>query len=65
MIESVSGGSIGAAAIEIHAEDQARIGQLMLNRGRLGRRRVLPERVDREIADAVRAAIRTTGCCGG
>jgi CubicO group peptidase (beta-lactamase class C family) len=43
MIESVSGGSHWGGGIEIHAEDQARIGQLMLNRGDWNGERVLPE----------------------
>jgi CubicO group peptidase (beta-lactamase class C family) len=44
MIESVSGGSHWGGGVEIHAEDQARIGQLMLNRGSWGDRQVVPER---------------------
>jgi CubicO group peptidase (beta-lactamase class C family) len=43
MIESVSGGSHWGGGIEIHAEDQARIGQLMLRRGSWNGARVLPE----------------------
>lgn len=43
MIESVSGGSHWGGGLEIHAEDQLRIGLLMLNRGRWGDRRILPE----------------------
>lgn len=42
-IESVSGGSHWGGGVAIHAEDQARIGLLMLNRGLWGGRRVLPE----------------------
>ena len=44
MIESVSGGSHWGGGIAIHAEDQARIGLLMLHRGEWGARRLLPER---------------------
>ena len=43
MIESVSGGSHWGGGVEIHAEDQARIGLLMLRRGEWEGRRVLPE----------------------
>jgi CubicO group peptidase (beta-lactamase class C family) len=43
MIESVSGGSHWGGGVEIHAEDQARIGLLMLQRGEWEGRRVLPE----------------------
>jgi len=43
MVESVSGGSHWGGGIEIHAEDQARIGLLMARRGEWGGRRVLPE----------------------
>jgi CubicO group peptidase (beta-lactamase class C family) len=43
MIESVAGGSHWGGGVEIHAEDQARIGQLMLQRGDWGGVRVLPE----------------------
>lgn len=42
-IESVSGGSHWGGGVEIHAEDQARIGLLMLWRGQWDRTRVLPE----------------------
>jgi CubicO group peptidase (beta-lactamase class C family) len=44
MIESVSGGSHWGGGIAIHAEDQTRIGQLMLRRGMWERARLLPER---------------------
>jgi CubicO group peptidase (beta-lactamase class C family) len=43
MIESVSGGSHWGGGVEIHAEDQARIGQLMLQRGEWGGARILSE----------------------
>jgi CubicO group peptidase (beta-lactamase class C family) len=43
IIESVSGGSHWGGGMEIHAEDQARIGQLMLRRGEWDGVRVLPE----------------------
>jgi CubicO group peptidase (beta-lactamase class C family) len=43
MIESVSGGSHWGGGVEIHAEDQARIGLLMLRRGEWDGRRVLPK----------------------
>jgi CubicO group peptidase (beta-lactamase class C family) len=43
MIESVAGGSHWGGGIEIHAEDQARIGQLMLQGGRWGEVQVLPQ----------------------
>lgn len=42
MIESVSGGSHWGGGVEIHADDQARIGQLMLRRGTWEGRQVLP-----------------------
>ena len=44
MIESVSGGSHWGGGIAIHAEDQARIGLLMVRRGVWEGRRLLPER---------------------
>jgi CubicO group peptidase (beta-lactamase class C family) len=44
MIESVSGGSHWGGGIAIHAEDQAKIGLLMLRRGVWKGRRVLAER---------------------
>ena len=43
MVESVSGGSHWGGGIAIHAEDQARIGLLMLHRGLWHGRRLLPE----------------------
>jgi CubicO group peptidase (beta-lactamase class C family) len=43
MIESVAGGTHWGGGIEIHAEDQARIGRLMLQRGRWDGVQVLPE----------------------
>jgi CubicO group peptidase (beta-lactamase class C family) len=43
MIESVSGGSHWGGGIAIHAEDQARIGLLMLRRGVWDGQRLLPE----------------------
>jgi CubicO group peptidase (beta-lactamase class C family) len=42
-IESVSGGSHWGGGVEIHTEDQARIGLLMLRRGRWNGHPVLPE----------------------
>ena len=42
-IQSVSGGGHWGGGVFIHAEDQARIGLLMLRRGRWGERRLLPE----------------------
>ncbi|HTI83452.1 MAG TPA: serine hydrolase [Acetobacteraceae bacterium] len=44
MIESVSGGSHWGGGFAIHAEDQAKIGLLMLRRGVWEGRQVLPER---------------------
>ena len=41
-VESVSGGSHWGGGIEIHAEDQARIGMLMLRRGEWEGRHLLP-----------------------
>jgi CubicO group peptidase (beta-lactamase class C family) len=43
MIESVSGGSHWGGGVAIHAEDQARIGLLMLHRGVWQGRRLLPD----------------------
>ncbi len=43
MMESVSGGTHWGGGVEIHAEDQARIGLLVLHRGAWGERRILPE----------------------
>lgn len=43
MIESVAGGTHWGGGIEIHAEDQARIGQLVLQRGWWNGTEVLPE----------------------
>lgn len=43
MVESVSGGSHWGGGIAIHAEDQARIGMLMLRRGAWDGQRLLPE----------------------
>jgi CubicO group peptidase (beta-lactamase class C family) len=43
MIESVSGGTHWGGGMAIHTEDQARIGQLMLQRGEWDGRRVLPD----------------------
>jgi|SRR5271166_4271683 len=42
MIESVSGGTHWGGGVAIHAEDQARIGLLMLHRGMWQERRLLP-----------------------
>jgi CubicO group peptidase (beta-lactamase class C family) len=44
MMESVSGGSHWGGGIAIHAEDQARIGTLMLQRGQWEGQRLLSER---------------------
>ena len=41
-VQSVSGGGHWGGGVFIHAEDQARIGQMMLNRGAWGDRRILP-----------------------
>lgn len=43
LLESVPGGTHWGGGVLIHAEDQARIGLLMLRRGEWGGRRVLPE----------------------
>jgi CubicO group peptidase (beta-lactamase class C family) len=43
LIESVSGGTHWGGGMLIHAEDQARIGLLMLRRGEWNGRRILPE----------------------
>jgi CubicO group peptidase (beta-lactamase class C family) len=43
MIESVAGGTHWGGGMLIHAEDQARIGLLMLRRGEWNGRRILPE----------------------
>lgn len=48
MIESVSGGSYWGGGVQIHAEDQARIGLLMLKRGRWDGRQIVPESWIRE-----------------
>ena len=42
-VQSVSGGGHWGGGVFMHAEDQARIGQLMLNRGAWGGRRILPD----------------------
>jgi CubicO group peptidase (beta-lactamase class C family) len=42
-VQSVSGGGHWGGGVFMHAEDQARIGQLMLNRGAWGEIRILPE----------------------
>jgi CubicO group peptidase (beta-lactamase class C family) len=50
MVESVSGGTHWGGGVEIHAEDQARIGQLMLRRGAWDGVRVLsPEWVSESL----------------
>jgi CubicO group peptidase (beta-lactamase class C family) len=51
MIESVSGGSHWGGGMLVHAEDQARIGLLMLRDGDWNGRRLLPERW---VADSLR-----------
>ncbi len=43
LIESVSGGTHWGGGVLIHAEDQARIGLLMLRKGEWDGRRILPE----------------------
>ncbi len=53
IVESVSGGSHWGGGIEIHAEDQARIGQLMLQRGEWGGMHVLPEAWVAEFSEAL------------
>ena len=42
-VQSVSGGGHWGGGMFIHAEDQARIGQMMLQRGAWGSERILPE----------------------
>jgi CubicO group peptidase (beta-lactamase class C family) len=42
MIESVSGGTHWGGGVLIHAEDQARIGLLMLRRGEWNGKRIIP-----------------------
>src|SRR5262249_42407636 len=42
-VESISGGSHWGGGVLIHAEDQARLGLLMLRRGEWNGRRILPE----------------------
>ncbi len=42
-VQSVSGGGHWGGGVFMHAEDQARIGQLMLGRGAWGEARILPE----------------------
>ena len=49
MIESVSGGTHWGGGMLVHAEDQARIGLLMLHRGEWNGKRILPE-LDRGVA---------------
>ncbi|HET8997693.1 MAG TPA: serine hydrolase, partial [Acetobacteraceae bacterium] len=44
LIESVSGGSHWGGGVEIHAEDQARVGLLMLHQGAWNGQPILPER---------------------
>ena len=55
MIESVSGGSHWGGGIAIHAEDQARIGLLMLRRGAWEGRQSAARELDRGVTEAVRA----------
>ena len=43
-VQSVSGGSHWGGGILIHAEDQARVGELVRRRGRWGTRQLIPER---------------------
>ena len=43
LVQSVSGGGHWGGGVFVHAEDQARIGQLMLNGGVWGDTRILPE----------------------
>lgn len=43
MVESVSGGTHWGGGVLIHAEDQARIGLLMLRRGEWNGKRIIPE----------------------
>jgi CubicO group peptidase (beta-lactamase class C family) len=42
-VQSVPGGSHWGGGVAIHAEDQARVGLLALNRGAWGQRRLIPE----------------------
>lgn len=42
-MQSVPGGTHWGGGVRIHAEDQARIGLLMLNRGRWGQKQILPD----------------------
>ncbi len=64
MIESVSGGTHWGGGMEIHAEDQARIGMLMLQPGRVATSGDCCRRLDRGIADAC-ALNPLYGLCGG
>ena len=55
MIESVSGGTHWGGGMLIHAEDQARLGLLMLRRGEWNGNRILPENWIAQIVAAMRA----------